>query len=122
MEVVFVLIIMGIMTAVAVPTLRRSVVERGYWRQAQDVLLTIYTGERMYFFRNGAYYNMTDPNDNVQWRQIDMDNPNFAAVAFSVSAAGIGPGATFTATADRGGGLTRTINQGRTFGGSWPQP
>lgn len=122
-EALIVVVILAILAAVAIPNYRRSV-ERGYWRQAQDLLMAIYSGERVYFFRENAYKGGLGPASTMEdWRTIDIDNPNLGAtpqVEFSVTASGTGPTATFTATATRKGGgpcdtKTLTIDQARTF-------
>lgn len=105
-------ITLGVLVAIGVPNYRR-VLERGYFRQAQDLLLTIYSGERIY--QSGYNEFFDDPSGMAQWRLIHMDNPNSAVipVSFSVTASG----GAFTATAKRVGGpcndQTLTINQDR---------
>ena len=120
-ELLVVVLILGIMAAISMPTFRRTV-ERGYFRQAQDLLLTIYSGQRAYFFLNNFYLN--NPSTMVQWRQIHVDDPNIdtSNLQISVAAAGSGAAATFTITATRQGGATNpcngqtlTVDQVRTF-------
>lgn len=110
-ELTITVVILGILAAIAVPTFQRTI-ERSFWREAQDLLLTIYTGERAYFLANNAYFQ---PGD---WNTIFMDNPNIASipVAFSVPTASR---TSFTARATRTTGpcssSTLQIDETRTF-------
>ena len=128
-ELLMVVVIIAILATAAIPGYRRAA-ERGYWRGAQDVLRTIYAGEQVYFTMNDQFLN--NPTTLAQWREIYMDDPNVSSpmpVTFSVTAAGVGPGATFTASADRGGQVM-TLNDLNTLCtgppdsacGSWPLP
>ena len=115
-------IVIGILAAMAIPNYQKSV-ERGYLREAEDLLTTVFYGERAYFFANNRYRADTDLG--FTWNDIYMEDPNIGSipVGFTVTASGIGPAATFTATATRQGGPcdtnTRTINDQRIFSGSW---
>lgn len=121
-ELMVVVIVVGILASVAIPSYRKAL-ERSYLREAEDLLLTIYTGQRAYFFLTGDYL-AAPPADN--WRDFHMDDPNITAaipVSFVVNESGV----TFTATAERSGGIcnteglkTRTIDQDRVFAGNWP--
>ena len=121
-ELLLTVVILGVLAAFAVPGYRR-VIERGYWRQAQDLLLTIYYGERAYFLINDQYYGPLGAGSSMaQWRTIHTDNPNLGSppsVTFSVTAGGSGSAATFSATATRSDGLcsgaTLKINETRTL-------
>ena len=130
MEVLMTVVLMGILASMAVPSYTR-VVERGYWRSAQDILQTLYAGEQVYFTVNNAYQAIPPG----AWSTIYMDDPNTSTpfvgrVTFTITAAGVGPGATFTATANRGGGRVMTMDQTHqlctgppaTACGTWPQP
>lgn len=124
-ELLTVVVVVGILAAVAIPNYRKTV-EREYYRKTEDLLLTIYSGERAYFFVNDSYVALNASSTNTQWRQIHMDDPNDIStmpVGFSVTSSGSGGSATFTATATRNGGpcdgRTRTINDSRTLGGNW---
>ena len=126
LELLFTTIIVGAMAAAAIPTYTKAI-ERTYWQNGQDILYTIYNGERTYYFENDVYKSLTTASSMAEWRQIYMDNPNFGPVSYSVTVAGTGPGATFTATATRtSSGTSMTINQDRTFNASgtdnWPRP
>jgi len=121
-ELLVIAAILGILAAAAIPGYRKAL-ERSYLREAQDLLLAIYSGQRAYFFMSGFY--LDNPSSMAEWRLIHMDDPNITAtipVSFTVSA----PSAsTFTSTATRLGGgpcvgNTATINQDRTEAGSWP--
>ena len=125
-EVMVTVAIILIMAAVAIPQYGR-VVERHYWRQAQDLLLTIYSGERAYSFVNSSKY-LPVPAGSLMatWRTIFMDDPQIGAVPpinyVVTTAAG---NTTFVATATRndGSGRNITINQNRVVNtGAWPQP
>jgi len=123
-EVLVTIVIVGILAAIAIPRYRKTI-ERGYWREAQDLLMTIYHGERAFFFTNTAYCDADNPTGApcTGWRSIHMDNPNLGSipVTFSVTASG----SSFTATATRadGSGRTMTIDQNRNVDTSaWPQP
>ena len=123
LELLVAVIIVAILVTVGLSTYRRMM-ERAYFRQAGDLLFTIYSGERAFFLVNDRYRD--NPTGMAQWREIHMDDPNLAGipVTFSVTAAGSGAAATFTATARRTDGAcgtrTRTINQDRALGGDWP--
>ena len=123
LELLVAVIIVAILVTVGLSTYRRMM-EQAYRRQAWDLLLTIYSGERAYFLVKDVY--RANPAGMAQWREIHMDDPNLAGipVTFTVTAAGgPGPGATFTATATRPngpcGGNTLTIDQNRARGGNW---
>lgn len=124
-ELLMMVFILGSLVAVAVPNYRRAI-EQVYFREARGLLLTIYSGQRAYFFLNDFYFNINNPTDMSQWRMIHMDNPNVTTslpVTFTASAAGAGSAATFTATARRNGGpcdtLAQTVNEQKTLGGLW---
>lgn len=122
-EVMIVVVILSILAAVSMPNYRRMV-ERNYLRQAEDILLAIYAGERAYYFsNNNTYYTVVTP---ANWRNIYVEDPNQGAsppVQFSVScAATCATG--FIAAATRTSGPCATwvqiIDQTRTFSGPWP--
>ena len=105
-EVMIAVAIVGILASMAIPSYVKTI-DRGYWQSGQDILLTIYTGERNYFFNNGVYKGpLTELSSNSEWRAIKMDNPNIGSlpITFSVTIAPPLPfGDTgFTAYADRG--------------------
>ncbi len=108
-----VVVIIGILMALAIPNYQRTI-DRNYRRKAQDVLLTIYHGERAYFLKNGGYRSLSATDAMDAWREINMDNPNDPpgtnpTVLFSVPSATPPadpppPSPLFTATAVRKGG------------------
>ncbi len=140
LELMMVVVILGILGAVAISNYHR-IVERGYCRVAQDMLETIWAGERAYYFtQDQTYYGPLDKNSpnratvNVKgWEAIFMDDPhlNSIPVTFTVTASSVaGAAATFTATAMRDGsgcqgtscgGCTVTITQAgvQSLDGDW---
>lgn len=125
MEVMITVTIIGILASIALPNYRRAV-ERGYWREAQDVLRTIYAGQQVYFTVNDSYRdNLTNLSPLVDWREIYMDNPNLASIPVTFIVAAPGAGLTFTATATYtgAGGGSMTINEVNNLDTTgWPLP
>lgn len=128
MEIMAAVVIVGILAAIAIPQYQRTV-ERGYWREAKDLLLTIYYGEQAYQINGVGFYNVNEAGGAAEWRIIYTEEPNLPSVpvAFAVTAVCNRPTCdpeTFTAEATRSGGVcgdwTRTINQDR--GGTWAGP
>jgi len=118
MEMMITVAIAGILAAVAIPNYTRAI-ERGYWREAQDVLRTIYAGEQVYSTVNNGKF-LDNPVSIANWRQIYTDNPNLGSipVTFSVSANNPPvppPPPTFKATADRGDGRCMSIDDQNTL-------
>jgi len=113
MELMAVMIIIGILVAIAVPGFGRTT-ESAHQRQARDMLQTIYAGEQVYFSVNDAFSDV--------WADIYMDDPNSATTTYTVTVGGGAP-PTFMATATRVGGTcdlaVMTIDEARTLGGSW---
>lgn len=133
LELLMVVVIVAVLAAIAVPSYTRTV-ERGYWRQANDLLFTIYHGQRSYFLTNQEYVDGlvacgATPSTKCmgEWRKIHMDDPSSPAVAYSVTAANNKADptkSTFTATATRAAGgpcgaKAQTMNHNRQSGGSW---
>ena len=118
MELLVTASIVGILAAVALPNYQR-VMERGYWRSAQDMLRVIHAGEQTFQMANNQY---VDPSSAAQgWRTIFMDNPNLAAPTLPMTYTVV-PNNTvtpprFTATATRNGrtGCVMTIVQDGTL-------
>ena len=127
LEVLIVNGIVAILASVAVPTYLRTV-ERAYWSEAQDLLLTIYYGERSYFFRNGFYRGNLGPSSSTaSWNQIFTDNPNIGSIPVQFDIPDCSPNCAtqFSATATRTGcGLcatkTLTIDQTRALSSPGP--
>lgn len=126
-EVMMVIIIIGIMATMALPSYNKTV-EREYFRGAQDMLQAIYAGEQVFFTVNNAY--RAQPATLAEWRdELYMDDPNIPAggpVTYAIDGV---TATTFTATAMRNGGSccsggTISMNQDRTMtpGGAWPPP
>ena len=124
MEVMIAVSIVAILTSMALPQYRKTL-EVNYRRQAQDLLTTIYYGERAYRLANNKFI---DPVGN--WNTIFMDNPQVGAsppINFAVAVAA-GPPPTFTASATRAAGsgpcagLAMTIDENRNLGGAWLLP
>lgn len=128
MELLIVVIVISILAAIGFPSMTKAL-ERSYWREAQDILLTIYAGERTYFFANNSYYLVG--SGMTEWRKIYMDDPNISSipVRFCVTTA---TATTLTAWACRsasacsaGCGTDKgiSINESRTIDtGDWPMP
>lgn len=128
MELLFVVIIVGILVTIALPGFARTT-ERAQQRQAWDMLQTIYASEQVFFSVNDRYSDSwvppANPGDPPTLGNY-MDNPNTPGgpATYSVTVpAGPSP-QTFTATATgRCGGaiVTMTIDQrGRNFmSGAW---
>ena len=119
MEVMTTVAIIAILASIALPSYQKTV-ERGYWREAQDLLATAYSGERAHFFATNTYAPANPGNMN-EWRTIFMDDPNLGSipVTFSVAVAGN----TFTATATRQPGRFMTIDENRNVNTtSWTMP
>ena len=137
MELLMVLIVVGILVAIAIPSYHKTV-ERGYWREAQDLLITVYSGERVYFFSNDEYKGGLaacngDPTCMADWRKIFMDDPNLNSIPVKYDvAASAPPGPTFKAEAVRTDGSNRRmwIDEQRQWCGGpdinsctqWPMP
>ena len=119
-EVMTTVIIIGILSSIAVPNFLKTV-DTQRWRSAQDLLMTIYTGEQVYFTKNDLYYT---PGT---WLNIFMDDPNQSsggAVIYSVTSSGVGSAAVFTATALRTGGQNEcmSVNEKRELAFSSTDP
>ncbi len=133
-EVMVTVAIIGIVAAATVSNFGVAV-QRARWDAAQNILLTIYAGEQVYYALNnaatpasqryyppGTFIDVSTPMSS--WRSnIYCDNPNDPTVPippdrvrYRVDANAASP-ATFTATASyfRGGALvgTLTVNQNR---------
>lgn len=135
MELLMIAVIMGILAAVAIPGFRRTV-EQGYRREAADILMTIYHGQRAYYFTKSppnarTYYGpLSSSSTDQDWGQIFMDNPNLSSIPVEFSVpffGGTGASAAFQATAARtadpcGAGVRRLfIDEQRQFTSSWPE-
>lgn len=127
-EVMVAVVIVAILASVAIPQYLRTV-ELGYWREAKDLLLTIYYGEQAYQINGVGFYDVNEAGGPAEWRIIYTEEPNLPSVPVAFSVTGVcnlplcDP-ETFTAQASRSGGpcggWTRTIDQDR--GGTWAGP
>ena len=109
MEMLITLVIVAILASIAIPQYRKTT-ETAYKREAQDLLVTIFYGERAYFLANSKYIN-----PGGAWNTIYMDNPNVGSipVTFTIPSANA---IAFSAQATRTGGgpcvgKVITINQ-----------
>ena len=128
MELLTVMLIIGVLVAIAVPNYSKTM-ERAYCRQAQDLLLTVYHGERSYFLTNGQYLgglvacNGSNKSGCIDaWRAIQMDDPNATAnaqVSFGVTSSKAPATFVGTATRQNGANPTLQIDDTRTVSGSW---
>ena len=118
LELLVTVAVVAILASVALPQYRKTT-ETAYKREAQDLLLTLYYGERTYFLSNNKYVNPAGV-----WKTIFMENPNLGTVPVTFTV----PVATpilFTGQAQRVGGpcngKTITINQTGpgSLGGNW---
>ena len=119
MELMITVAIVAILATVGLPQYGKTM-ERNYRQQAQDLLTTIYYGERAYRLANNKFVVP------ATWSDLFMDNPEVGAsppITFAVTAAAAN---TFQATATRVGGMcggqTMTIDENRTFAGAWLGP
>jgi len=123
-ELLIALVVIAILAAVALPGYRKTI-ERQFWQQAQDMLLTIYSGERAFFFANNVYQAVPKGAPLATWRTIFMDDPNTAAISYVVATAGCGLPPCFIATAKRNDGTGRnmSVKNDRVLNlAGWPQP
>jgi type IV pilus assembly protein PilE len=122
MEILVTVTIIGVLAATAFPAYSKSV-ERAHWRAAQDTLMTIYTGEQVYFEQNNKYVAFGAGSSN--WLEIFMDDPNTTTspVAYSVA---LGFSGGFGAQALRNGGVcggwSLTLDGTKTWTGSHSPP
>jgi|GEM_PF-2775699 len=128
-ELMTVLVIVGILAAIAIPNMQRTV-QQGYWQHAQYILQLIHNGEQRYSDKENSYYlgSLSTMND---WRKLYMDNPNLPN--FPVSYAVAPTATTFTATAtntstsqtmtiDQDGKLCADPSVPPNLCGNWPKP
>jgi len=114
LELIVMAAVLGILTAVGIPTYRATV-ERQVCRHSQDLLLALYTAERVYQTDNDTYFV---PTTDDEWRTLGLDNPNAAGspVTFQVSTSDCVPSPLcFLATATYQGDLLLQIDQDRTL-------
>ena len=129
-EVLITIVIIGILAAMAVPQYRKTM-ERSWWRHAQDMLMTIYAGEQVYFSANDFYYPNVGslaacggvPACMASWRNnIYTDDPNLASIPVTFGVTG-GGALSAKATLNDGSGRNMTVDQDRTLDTSgWPMP
>ena len=130
MEVMMVVVVLGILVAMAVPNYSKAV-ELERWRAARDILMTMYYGERTHMFASdtGTYCDVTGGSGaccvpGPCWNEIHMDNPNLKSIPITFTATSAGAFKTFTGTAqhDPGGSCgnkSMSIDEQRKFSGSW---
>lgn len=130
MELLITVTIVGILASMALPSFDRAV-DRGHWRDAQDVLRTVYAGEQVYFTTNDVFRALPAGSTLAEWREIYMDDPNTGVIpaAFTVATT-IGPPPTFTAKAQHADGRCMTMDENNLFDfappiagcAAWPMP
>ncbi len=121
MEVLIVIVILGVMAGLAIPSYNNSV-EQSRANEAQANLNVIYTAEKIYKINNNGVYwagGTNPPIANINAAlNIDLATPIFYTIS-SITASGSGNTAIFTATARRNGGSwigrTASINQTGTY-------
>jgi prepilin-type N-terminal cleavage/methylation domain-containing protein len=123
-ELLIVLVVLEILAGIAMPGYRKTI-ERQLWQEAQNVLVTIYSGERAYWFANNStYLPIPAGSPLATWRQIFMDRPDTAQITYQVIQANWNPNI-FIATATRndGSGRNMFIDGDRNLNlNTWPQP
>lgn len=119
LETLIAVAVIAILVAIAIPQYAKAV-QRSHWRTARDILQTIYAGEQVYETDNAAY---VDPAAcPTPWRCIYMDNPNTPTLPVTYAVGGVAK-TTFAATATyTPTGKTQTVDQDRTWGGTWAMP
>ncbi len=118
MEVLITVTIIAILASVALPQYRKTL-EVTYRQQAQDLLTTLYYGERAYRLGNNKFVVP------ATWQDIFMDDPQVGVpppITYAVTAAAA---STFTAEATRAAGSgvcaskVLSIDQSRKITGGW---
>ena len=82
-EVLVVVVIVGVLTALAIPTYAKYI-ETSRARSAWKVLKNIRNGERTFRLESGNFLAITEaaaPTADTEWNKIQMDNPNKAQSA-----------------------------------------
>ncbi len=119
-ELLMVVIIVGILAAMALPQFGKTT-ERSYQRQAQDMLRTIYAGERVFSSTNNRFCNPTSgvlPGtatfgaagttcdrtvaSGATWGSMYMNDPTTTTTAYTFPSASM-TATTFRADATRSG-------------------
>ena len=109
LEMLMVVIVLGILGALAISGYRRTL-ERGYCRVATDILITIYHGERAYYFTHANRYHgpLNKSSSHAAWGQIFMDNPHLNSIPVTWTVVSNANGTGFSATARRDSGPCST--------------
>jgi prepilin-type N-terminal cleavage/methylation domain-containing protein len=109
-EIIAVMVIIGIMTAIAFPTYV-TMLNQGAAKSAQNNLIAIYNGQKTYYLSNGNYYNSGSANDltNINAALIlNITDTNFTYTCATAA----GPKYTCTATNISDGNLVLTVTSG----------
>ena len=80
-EVLVVVVMIGIITALALPSYTKSI-EKSRARSAWKVLKNIRNGERIVKSESGSFLAISEtvaPTADTDWNKIQMDNPNRAS-------------------------------------------
>ena len=120
LELLVVITIIGILAAVAVPGLGKTI-ERTRVRDAQAILASVYSAEQVYRLDQGSYGTLADLVSNRYVTDPSTGNADWGFASSSVAAS------TFTVTATRTGGgyngNTVTVDEsfnGTQYGGTHP--
>ena len=123
LELLVVIMIVGILASVALPSFGKTI-ERTRVKDAQAILASVYSAERVYRLDQGGYGTL---NNLVTNRYVTDPNAGNAYWTFVISNVSGSTSNTFTATANRstGGynGNTVTVDQnfdGSHYGGTHP--
>lgn len=122
-ELSAVIIIIGILAAIAIPNMQRTV-GQGHWQHAQQLLKLIHDGEQRYFDKENSYLKFGAASTMGGWRMIYMDDPHLPNIPVTYAVTVTAPPPTFLATAtNTSTNEQMTIDQDGTLDlRGWPKP